>query len=103
MWRCEPVSTGVGPQVAPRIAQEVAPPPRPRAEHAPRREDITQAMLEERGYTAGRLKRNRVRERRPAAGTCHSEECRARFKTLLRPIGGASMARADARVNEHLA
>eukprot|EP00969_Alexandrium_andersonii_P270177 11942627-Alexandrium_andersonii.AAC.1 len=49
------------------------------------------------------LKRNRVWERRPAAGARRSEECRARFETLLRSIGGASAARADARINEHLA
>eukprot|EP00969_Alexandrium_andersonii_P121551 5373560-Alexandrium_andersonii.AAC.1 len=60
-------------------------------------------MLEEHGYTAGCLKCNRVRERRPAAGTRRSEERRARFETLLRSIGDASMARADARINEHLA
>eukprot|EP00969_Alexandrium_andersonii_P076307 3364377-Alexandrium_andersonii.AAC.1 len=60
-------------------------------------------MLEEHGYTAGCLKCTRVRERRPAAGTRHSEECRARFETLLRSIGDASMARADERIREHLA
>eukprot|EP00969_Alexandrium_andersonii_P202014 8926528-Alexandrium_andersonii.AAC.1 len=60
-------------------------------------------MLEEHGHTAVCLKRDRVRERRPAAGTRHSEECRARFETLLRSIGDASMARANARINEHLA
>eukprot|EP00969_Alexandrium_andersonii_P255865 11310850-Alexandrium_andersonii.AAC.1 len=60
MWRCEPVSTGVAPQVTPHVAQEVAPPPRPRAEHAPWRVNITQAILEEHGRTAGCLKRNRV-------------------------------------------
>eukprot|EP00969_Alexandrium_andersonii_P289857 12812124-Alexandrium_andersonii.AAC.1 len=43
------------------------------------------------------------KERRPAAGTRHSEECRARFEGLLRALGEASMARADERVNEHLA
>eukprot|EP00969_Alexandrium_andersonii_P151043 6678370-Alexandrium_andersonii.AAC.1 len=31
-------------------------------------------MLEEHGYTAGCLKRSRVRERRPAAGAGHSED-----------------------------
>eukprot|EP00969_Alexandrium_andersonii_P197789 8737526-Alexandrium_andersonii.AAC.1 len=61
-------------------------------------------MLEGHGCTAGCSKRNRVRERRPAAGTRHSEERRARFEALLRSIGDASMARADERrVNEHLA
>eukprot|EP00969_Alexandrium_andersonii_P188063 8310364-Alexandrium_andersonii.AAC.1 len=45
--RCEPASVGVASQVIPHVAQEVAPPPRPRAEHAPRRARITQAMLEE--------------------------------------------------------
>eukprot|EP00969_Alexandrium_andersonii_P166739 7368238-Alexandrium_andersonii.AAC.1 len=66
------------PHVVPRVPQEVvAPPPRPRAGPAPRRADIAQAMLEEQGYTAGCLKRSRVRERRPAAGTRHSEERRA--------------------------
>eukprot|EP00969_Alexandrium_andersonii_P239569 10575670-Alexandrium_andersonii.AAC.1 len=60
MWRREPVSAGAAPQVIPHVAQEVAPPPRPRAEHAPTRVDITQAMLEEHGYTAGCLKRSRV-------------------------------------------
>eukprot|EP00969_Alexandrium_andersonii_P246233 10881143-Alexandrium_andersonii.AAC.1 len=59
-------------------------------------------MLEEHGYTAGCLKRSRARERRPAAGTRCSEECRARFEALLRASGEASMARADARINEHL-
>eukprot|EP00969_Alexandrium_andersonii_P134831 5964954-Alexandrium_andersonii.AAC.1 len=77
MWRREPVSAGVAPQVVPHVAQEVVPPPRPRAEHAPRRVDIRQAMLGEHGYTAGCLKCNRVRERRPTAGTRHSEERRA--------------------------
>eukprot|EP00969_Alexandrium_andersonii_P282014 12467169-Alexandrium_andersonii.AAC.1 len=76
MRRCEPVSTGVAPQVIPRFAQEVAPSPRPRAEHAPRRVNATQAMLEEHRCMAGCLKRNRVRERQPAAGTRRSEECR---------------------------
>eukprot|EP00969_Alexandrium_andersonii_P303305 13408212-Alexandrium_andersonii.AAC.1 len=60
-------------------------------------------MLEEHGYAAGCLKRSRVRERRPAAGARHSEERRARFEGLLRALGDASMARADERVNEHLA
>eukprot|EP00969_Alexandrium_andersonii_P098988 4367366-Alexandrium_andersonii.AAC.1 len=60
-------------------------------------------MLEEHGYTAGCLKCTRVRERRPAAGARHSEECRARFEALLRSLGDASMARADERVNEYLA
>eukprot|EP00969_Alexandrium_andersonii_P234051 10334054-Alexandrium_andersonii.AAC.1 len=60
-------------------------------------------MLEKHGHTADCLKRNRVRERRPAAGTRHSEERRARFETLLRSIGDASMAWADVRINEHLA
>eukprot|EP00969_Alexandrium_andersonii_P217777 9619880-Alexandrium_andersonii.AAC.1 len=59
-------------------------------------------MLEEHGYTAGCLKCNRVRGRRPAAGIRRSEERRARFEALLRPIGDASMAR-DERANEHLA
>eukprot|EP00969_Alexandrium_andersonii_P162034 7161764-Alexandrium_andersonii.AAC.1 len=74
MRRCELASAGVAPQVIPHVAREVAPLPRPRAEDAPRRANITQAMLGERGYTAGCLKRDRVRERRPAAGTRHSEE-----------------------------
>eukprot|EP00969_Alexandrium_andersonii_P048385 2122462-Alexandrium_andersonii.AAC.1 len=60
-------------------------------------------MLEEHGYTAGCLKCDRVRERRPAAGTRRTEECRARFEALLRSIGDASMARADERIREHLA
>eukprot|EP00969_Alexandrium_andersonii_P121411 5366368-Alexandrium_andersonii.AAC.1 len=60
-------------------------------------------MLEEHGYTAGCLKCSRVRERQPAAGTRHSEERRARFEGLLRALGDSSMARADERVNEHLA
>eukprot|EP00969_Alexandrium_andersonii_P170373 7533006-Alexandrium_andersonii.AAC.1 len=69
MWRCEPAPAGVAPQVIPHGAQEVAPPPRPRATQSPRRVNITQAMLEEHGYTSGCLKCTRVRERRPAAGT----------------------------------
>eukprot|EP00969_Alexandrium_andersonii_P187391 8279897-Alexandrium_andersonii.AAC.1 len=60
MWRREPGSTGVAPQVIPHVAQEVAPLPRPRAEHAPRRANITQSMLEEHGYTTGCSTRNRV-------------------------------------------
>eukprot|EP00969_Alexandrium_andersonii_P121684 5380010-Alexandrium_andersonii.AAC.1 len=60
-------------------------------------------MLEEHGYTAGCLKCSRARGRRPAAGARHSEERRARFEGLLRMLGDASMARADERVNEHLA
>eukprot|EP00969_Alexandrium_andersonii_P019265 841320-Alexandrium_andersonii.AAC.1 len=56
-----------------------------------------------RGCTAGRLKCSRVRERRPAVGARRSEECRARFEGLLRSLSDASMARADERVNEHLA
>eukprot|EP00969_Alexandrium_andersonii_P340716 15059651-Alexandrium_andersonii.AAC.1 len=70
-----------GASVAPRVAQEVAPPARRSAEHASRRARITQAMLEEHGCTAGCLKCNRARERRPAAGTLPfggmQEECRA--------------------------
>eukprot|EP00969_Alexandrium_andersonii_P302002 13349905-Alexandrium_andersonii.AAC.1 len=62
MWRCEPVSAGVAPQVIPHVAQGVAPPPRPRAEHAPRRVDVAQPMLEEHGCTTGCLKCTRVRE-----------------------------------------
>eukprot|EP00969_Alexandrium_andersonii_P040735 1785636-Alexandrium_andersonii.AAC.1 len=60
-------------------------------------------MLEEHGYTAGCLKRSRVRERRPAAGARHSEERRARSEGLLRALCDASVARADERVKEHLA
>eukprot|EP00969_Alexandrium_andersonii_P235642 10403819-Alexandrium_andersonii.AAC.1 len=60
-------------------------------------------MLEEHGYTAGCLKCGRVRERRPAAGTRQSDECRARVEGLLRALGDASMACAEERVNEHLA
>eukprot|EP00969_Alexandrium_andersonii_P023788 1038399-Alexandrium_andersonii.AAC.1 len=60
-------------------------------------------MLEEHGYAAGRLKRSRVREWRPAAGARRSEECCARFEGLLGALGDASMARADECVNEHLA
>eukprot|EP00969_Alexandrium_andersonii_P009240 404673-Alexandrium_andersonii.AAC.1 len=60
-------------------------------------------MLEEHGYAAGCLKCSRVREQRPAAGTRHWEERRARFEALLRASGDASVARADARANEHLA
>eukprot|EP00969_Alexandrium_andersonii_P195833 8651846-Alexandrium_andersonii.AAC.1 len=60
-------------------------------------------MLEEHGHTAGCLKCNRVRERRPVARTRRSEERRARFETPLRSVGDASVARADARVNQHLA
>eukprot|EP00969_Alexandrium_andersonii_P322257 14238558-Alexandrium_andersonii.AAC.1 len=52
---------------------------------------------------AGCLKCNRVRERRPAAGTRPSEARRARFEAFLRSIGDASVARADERINEHLA
>eukprot|EP00969_Alexandrium_andersonii_P358453 15451031-Alexandrium_andersonii.AAC.1 len=59
-------------------------------------------MLEERGCTAGCLKRSRVRERRPAGGARRSEGCRARLEVLLRAAGDASIARADARINEHL-
>eukprot|EP00969_Alexandrium_andersonii_P210843 9312288-Alexandrium_andersonii.AAC.1 len=60
-------------------------------------------MLEEHGYTAGCLRCSRARRRRPGAGVRRSEECRARFEPLLRASGGASMARADERINEHLA
>eukprot|EP00969_Alexandrium_andersonii_P111841 4939513-Alexandrium_andersonii.AAC.1 len=60
-------------------------------------------MLEEHGYAAGCLKCSRVRERRPAAGTRHWEECRARLEGLIRALGDASVARADERVIEHLA
>eukprot|EP00969_Alexandrium_andersonii_P296985 13124255-Alexandrium_andersonii.AAC.1 len=59
-------------------------------------------MLEEHGCTVGCLKRSRVRERRPAAGTRHSEECRSRFEGILRASGDANMAWADERVNERL-
>eukprot|EP00969_Alexandrium_andersonii_P345942 15292287-Alexandrium_andersonii.AAC.1 len=77
MWRREPASAGAAPQVIPHVAQEVAPPPRQRAVQAPRRVNSTQSLLEEHGYMAGCLKCTRVRERRPAAGTRHSEERRA--------------------------
>eukprot|EP00969_Alexandrium_andersonii_P315577 13943095-Alexandrium_andersonii.AAC.1 len=77
-WRREPAPADVAPQVIPRVAQEaVPPPPRPRAEHAPRRANATQSMLEEHGCAAGCLERSRIRERRPAAGTRHSEQRRA--------------------------
>eukprot|EP00969_Alexandrium_andersonii_P070261 3101174-Alexandrium_andersonii.AAC.1 len=60
-------------------------------------------MLEAHGYTAGCLRCSRVRERRPSAGVRHSEDGRARFETLLRASGDASMARADERINEYVA
>eukprot|EP00969_Alexandrium_andersonii_P009959 434909-Alexandrium_andersonii.AAC.1 len=60
MWRCEPAPAGAAPQVTPHVAQEVAPPPMPRAAQAPRRVNITQSVLEEHGYTAGCLKCTRV-------------------------------------------
>eukprot|EP00969_Alexandrium_andersonii_P296047 13084287-Alexandrium_andersonii.AAC.1 len=60
-------------------------------------------MLEEHGHAAGCLKCSLVREHRPAASARHSEERRTRFEAILRASGDASMARADARANEHLA
>eukprot|EP00969_Alexandrium_andersonii_P029631 1293549-Alexandrium_andersonii.AAC.1 len=60
-------------------------------------------MLEEHGRATGCLRCARAREHRPAAGARRSEERRARFETLLRASGYASMARADARANEYLA
>eukprot|EP00969_Alexandrium_andersonii_P254094 11230526-Alexandrium_andersonii.AAC.1 len=54
-------------------------------------------MLEEHGYTAGCLKCTCVRERRPAAGTCHSEGRRARFEALLRSIGDPGRQRGTGR------
>eukprot|EP00969_Alexandrium_andersonii_P187212 8271793-Alexandrium_andersonii.AAC.1 len=60
-------------------------------------------MLEEHGYTAGCLMRSRAQERCPAAGARRAQECRARFEALLRASRDASMARADARVNERVA
>eukprot|EP00969_Alexandrium_andersonii_P121036 5349850-Alexandrium_andersonii.AAC.1 len=60
-------------------------------------------VLEEHGYTAGCLKRSRLRGRRPATGARHSEERRARFEALRGASGDASAARADARINEHVA
>eukprot|EP00969_Alexandrium_andersonii_P316641 13989198-Alexandrium_andersonii.AAC.1 len=60
-------------------------------------------MLEEHGYTANCLKCSRVRTQRPAAGTRHSEDCRARFEAILRASNDPSMARAGQRVNEYLA
>eukprot|EP00969_Alexandrium_andersonii_P276122 12205129-Alexandrium_andersonii.AAC.1 len=81
-------------------------PPRPppvRAQAAPRRVNLAKELLEEHGYTAGCLKCTRVRTQRPSAGTRHSEECRARFEAILRAAGDASMARADERINEHIA
>eukprot|EP00969_Alexandrium_andersonii_P253600 11208342-Alexandrium_andersonii.AAC.1 len=60
-------------------------------------------MLEEHGYTANCLKCSRVRTQRPAAGTWHSEECRARFESILRANNDPRMARADQRTNEYLA
>eukprot|EP00969_Alexandrium_andersonii_P221743 9793554-Alexandrium_andersonii.AAC.1 len=52
--RPEPASAGGGqPQVTRHVPQEAAaPPPRPRAEHAPRRVNIARPMLEEHGCTA---------------------------------------------------
>eukprot|EP00969_Alexandrium_andersonii_P142695 6308606-Alexandrium_andersonii.AAC.1 len=70
---------------------------------APRRVNLTRELLEEHGYSAGCLKCTRIRTQRPAAGTRHSEACRMRFESILRAAGNASMARADARINEHLA
>eukprot|EP00969_Alexandrium_andersonii_P216595 9566788-Alexandrium_andersonii.AAC.1 len=60
-------------------------------------------MLEEHGYTANCLKCSRVRTQRPAAGTRHSEERRARFEAILRASNDPSVVRADRRVNEYLA
>eukprot|EP00969_Alexandrium_andersonii_P052197 2291363-Alexandrium_andersonii.AAC.1 len=60
-------------------------------------------MLGAHGYTAGCSKRNRVRERRPAAWVPPFGGMRGEVRALLRSIGDASVARADARVNEHLA
>eukprot|EP00969_Alexandrium_andersonii_P293587 12976982-Alexandrium_andersonii.AAC.1 len=60
-------------------------------------------MLEEHGHAANCLKCSRVRTQRPAAGTRHSEEGRARFESILRANNDPSMAGADQRTNEYLA
>eukprot|EP00969_Alexandrium_andersonii_P041785 1832248-Alexandrium_andersonii.AAC.1 len=66
------------------------------------RVNIAQGMLEEYGDAAGCSKCSRARERRPAAGAQRSEECRSRFKSILRATGDANTARVDERVNERL-
>eukprot|EP00969_Alexandrium_andersonii_P344970 15249038-Alexandrium_andersonii.AAC.1 len=60
-------------------------------------------MLGEHGYIADCLKCSRARTQRPAAGTRHSEECRARCEAILCANNDPSMARADQRVGENLA
>ena len=67
------------------------------------RVNITSAMLEKHGYTAGCRRCTLLRTGRTAAGVKHTEPCRDRIESRLRAEGDESMTRADARVNEHLA
>eukprot|EP00969_Alexandrium_andersonii_P333514 14739837-Alexandrium_andersonii.AAC.1 len=60
--RAESEPSDVIPKVTPHAPHEVAPlPPRARAVQAPRRVNVTQAMPEEHGHTAGCLKCARAR------------------------------------------
>ena len=59
--------------------------------------------MEEYGYTAGCRRFTLLRTGRSAYGVHHTEACRARFEGILRANQDPSMARADARVDEHLA
>ena len=103
-WR-SPQEEGQGPpQVIPHVEPlEPVPPPPPRPAAAPMRVQITSAMMQEHGYTAGCRRCTLVRTGRSAAGVKHTEVCRARFEGILRGAGDPRMARADARADEHLA
>ena len=61
------------------------------------------ARLVRPGFTDRCRKCELLRQRRSAAGSAHSEECRARFEAILREAEDPRVRRADARVTERLA
>ena len=75
----------------------------PKGQVAPMIVKITPTTLEQYGYTAGCRRCTLLRAGRTAMGVKHTEPCRDCIEGRLRAAGDESMARADARVDEHLA
>ena len=106
VWRAADAPGEEEPQVIPHAepAQEELPPEGPADESSTVwRVRITNAHLEQYGYTAGCRRCTLLRTGRGAHGVRHSEACRARLEGLLRAAHDPSMVRADAKLDEHLA